>query len=361
MKKHLPLLLHLLLWLGLLALALWVHFGIDRTEMPLSWVALDVAQTFAFHLVLFYLNWFILLRILAKGNVLGYALAVLLSLVLFAAVRSPIEIFQIEKQASVSPKAAEVLRKHPNQVELKNVMIPLLVMGLMNVFLSSSLRVTGEYLRNERRRKELELQHTSTELELLKAQVNPHFLFNTLNNIYSLAYQNSPATPDAILKLSLLLRYQLYETNTPVVALEREVEYLEHLLDLHRLRLTDPALLTFQVNGAINGISIPPMLLMPLVENMFKHGLTTAPMEVTLSSEPGSLTFTTKNRLKGSGPQGSFGGIGLQNLRRRLELLYPQAFSFSTRQQDQDFIAELSLTNLSKPVPSPDATVLSRY
>ncbi|WP_181306504.1 sensor histidine kinase [Rufibacter sp. XAAS-G3-1] len=349
MKKHVPLLLHILLWLALLAFSLWVHFSVERTKLPLTWVALDVAQTFAFHLALFYFNWFVLLpRLLARGNVLGYALAVVATLAVFAAVRSPIEIFQTKQQASAIPQMAEQIAKHPNSLELKNVMIPLVIMGIMNIFLSSSLKVTGDYLRNERRRKELELQHTTTELELLKAQVNPHFLFNTLNNIYSLAYQNAPTTADAILKLSLLLRYQLYETNTNVVPLEREVEHLEHLLDLHRLRLTDPSLLTSQVDGNISGLSIPPMLLMPLVENMFKHGLTSAPMHVHVSTLDGALTFTTQNRLKpGSGSKDSYGGIGLQNLKRRLELLYPSGYTFSTRHQEQDFIATLTLTRRS--------------
>ncbi|RNI30487.1 sensor histidine kinase [Rufibacter latericius] len=345
MKKHIPLLLHVLLWLALLGFSLWTHFRIDRLNLPLSWIAMDVGQTFAFHLALFYFNWFVLLRILAKGNVLGYALAVLVTLAVFSGVRSPIEIFQIKQEATISTKLAEQVAKHPSMLEYETQLIQLGVMGLMNIFLSSSLKVTGEYLRNERRRKELELQHTSTELELLKAQVNPHFLFNTLNNIYSLAYQNSGHTADAILKLSLLLRYQLYETNTPVVPLERELEHVAHLLDLHRLRLTDPTLLSMEVAGNTSGISVPPMLLMPLVENMFKHGLTSAPMQVHVCTQNGQLTFTTRNRLKmGTGAKDSFGGIGLQNLRRRLELLYPNAFTFTTCLEEQDFIATLTLS-----------------
>ncbi|WP_190300406.1 sensor histidine kinase [Rufibacter hautae] len=348
MKKRLPVLLHLLLWFALLAFALWVHFRVDRLDLPLSWVAMDVVQTFAFHLALFYFNWFVLLRILAKGNVLGYALAVVSTIALFAAVRSPIEVFQITQEASVTPKMAEQIAKHPSMLDFKTQMMQLGVMGLMNVFLSSALKVTGDYLRTERRRKELELQHTTTELDLLKAQVNPHFLFNTLNNIYSLAYQNAPSTPDAILKLSLLLRYQLYETNTPVVPLARELEHVEHLLDLHRLRLTQPELLTLEVQGDISGLLLPPMLLMPLVENMFKHGLSSAPMQVHLSAQNGALTFTTRNRIKAlAGTQDNYGGIGLQNLKRRLELLYPGAHTISTWQEDQDYIAELSLTRLS--------------
>ncbi|GGK69396.1 sensor histidine kinase [Rufibacter glacialis] len=349
MKKLLSVLLHVLLWLALLSFSLWVHFNLDQKQVPWTWVALDVAQTFAFHLALFYFNWFVLLpRLLAKGNVAAYALAVVTTLVVFAAVRSPIEIFQNKKQASRDPKFAEQLTRHPGQLDYKNVMIPLLVMGIMNVFLSSALKVTGDYLRTERRRKELELQQATTELELLKAQVNPHFLFNTLNNLYSLAYQGSPSTADAIMKLSLLLRYQLYETDAQLVPLAREVEHLHHLLDLHRLRLTNPSLLGLQVKGETGQVSVPPMLLMPLVENMFKHGLTSAPMQVQVTVENGTLTFTTHNRLKtGTNPERTFGGIGLQNLKRRLELLYPNAHSFSTQQQDQEFTATLTLTRLS--------------
>lgn len=349
MKKHLPLLLHILLWVALLGFSLWSYFNVGDLEVPLPLLSMEVAQTLAFHLVLFYFNWFVLLpRLLAKGNVGGYALAVVVTLVGYAAARSPIEIYFKKTAAEVSPSLAAQIAKHPNMLDFDTIMIQVGVFGVMNIFLSSSLKVTGDYLRNERRRKELELQHTTTELELLKAQVNPHFLFNTLNNIYSLAYQKAPSTADAILKLSLLLRYQLYETNSHVVPLEREVEHVDHLLDLHRLRLTDSSLLTFQVNGDVSGLSVPPMLLMPMVENMFKHGLTTAPMHVQLQKENGALTFSTKNRVKaGDSHKDTFGGIGLQNLRRRLELLYPNAYTFTTQQQEQDFIATLTLTRFS--------------
>src|SRR5690606_27433817 len=140
-----------------------------------------------------------------------------------------------------------------------------------------------------------------------------------------------------------LLRYQLYETNARLVPLEKELEHLHHLLDLHRLRLPNPELLTLEVSGHVEGKTLPPMLLMPLAENMFKHGLATAPMHVHLSVEPTQLTFSTHNTHKPKADKNTFGGIGLQNLRRRLNLLYPGSYELKTTAADNTFTASLTL------------------
>ncbi|WP_082780402.1 sensor histidine kinase [Rufibacter sp. DG15C] len=348
MKNRLPLMLHVLLWLGLIVFNI-VYSNLQYSEMPWQWWAFDKAQTFLFHIGLFYFNWFLLVpKILAKDKVVLYAVAVLVSLAVFGAVRAPLELFEFKQLAAFDAELAKQLAKFPDRFTFFRIMLQLSIMGLMNIFLSSALKVTGDYLKNERLRKELEHQHMATELELLKAQVNPHFLFNTLNNIYSLAYQQAPNTPDAIMKLSLLLRYQLYETNTTLVPLEKEIEHLQNLLDLHRLRLTDPSLLSLEIKGDIcTSFSIPPMLLMPLVENMFKHGLASAPMHLWLEVNGNTLTFTTSNSLKANSPSEVYGGLGLGNLRRRLALLYPHAHTFETKTVGQEFTATLTLSNLT--------------
>ncbi|QHL86542.1 histidine kinase [Nibribacter ruber] len=344
MQKRLPFFLHLLLWTGLLCFNLF-YGNYSQVPVPWQWTALDKGQTFLFHIALFYFNWFVLVpKILARDKVLLYALAVIGTLALFAAVRAPLEILEMKKMASYNPTLAAQIAKYPSRLAFPQTMFQLAVMGVMNIFLSSALKVTGDYLRNERRRKELEHQHTATELELLKAQVNPHFLFNTLNNIYSLAYQQAPNTPDAIMKLSLLLRYQLYETDTPLVPLEKELEHLQHLLDLHKLRLTNPSLLTLEVSGDVASVHLPPMLLMPLVENMFKHGVASASMALHLQVTDSMLTFTTRNQTKQPNASPTYGGLGLQNLRRRLDLLFPSRHTLSTQQDGQWYTATLILS-----------------
>jgi two-component system LytT family sensor kinase len=348
MKKRLPLLLHVLLWLGLIVFNV-IYSNQLFSKMPWQLWAIDKAQTFLFHIGLFYFNWFVLVpKILAKDKVVWYALAVLVSLAVFGAVRAPIELYELKQLAAFDAGLAKQFAKFPDRFTFFRTMLQLSIMGLMTIFLSSALKVTGDYLKNERLRKKLEHQHMATELELLKAQVNPHFLFNTLNNIYSLAYQQAPNTPDAIMKLSLLLRYQLYETNTALVPLEKEIEHLQNLLDLHRLRLTDPSLLSLDVTGdSVTSFSIPPMLLMPLVENMFKHGLASAPMHLQLAVKGNTLTFTTSNALKPNTPTPTYGGLGLDNLRRRLALLYPHAHTFETQTLGQEFKATLTLSYIS--------------
>ena len=188
----------------------------------------------------------------------------------------------------------------------------------------------------------------AAELALLKSQVSPHFLFNTLNNVYSLAHLKSDDAPVAILKLSLLLRYMLYESDTPRVPLTREIEYLENYVDLQRLRLDEQLKVNFQVEGDCTGLLLEPMLLIPFVENAFKHGISyqhPAPIEMSLRVTNQQLFFRVRNRCftAPGNAQTSAGGLGLPNIARRLALLYPNRHTLQTGKEGDYFTIELVL------------------
>jgi LytS/YehU family sensor histidine kinase len=210
-----------------------------------------------------------------------------------------------------------------------------LPLGGLILLLSAGLRLAGDYLRQREDRRELERQHMRTELSLLKTQLQPHFLFNTLNNIYSLTLQASPQAPEAVMRLAELMRYQLYDSTDDLVPLAREIKHLRGFLALQLLRLppdeADEAL-PFTVllpPGAEYARRLPPMLLLPLVENAFKHGdLAARPLvaRLHLQLEPdGRLLFSVLNYCghQAASDPAPPGGMGLTNLRRRLELLYP--------------------------------------
>jgi len=175
---------------------------------------------------------------------------------------------------------------------------------------------------------ELLLEKQSGELALLRSQINPHFLFNTLNNIYSLVYQKSDDAPEAVMKMSSIMRYMLYDATTDSVLLEKEIEYLKSFIELEKLRIRHKDFVELNISGNVEGRTIAPMLLIPFVENAFKHGSRTVAnmgIRISLSIESQQIRFDVSNHLRKNATvtKDQVGGIGLTNIRRRLNLLYP--------------------------------------
>jgi hypothetical protein len=197
----------------------------------------------------------------------------------------------------------------------------------------------------ERRRRETEQANTTAELTFLRSQLNPHFLFNTINDIYALVYQKSDDAPGALLKLSELLRYMLHEAHHDRVLLTRELDYLNGLIDLQRLGTKGNLHLDYQLKGKLDGQTIAPLLLVSFVENAFKHGvLTNAAQPVTLHLDLSATTlnFCLRNA-KNTQQKDHLGGIGLANVRRRLALLYPARHTLTVTDTPTDFQVTLHL------------------
>ncbi len=195
----------------------------------------------------------------------------------------------------------------------------------------------------------LEREQFHTELQALKAQINPHFLFNSLNNLYALSLKQASETPAVILKLSEALRYMIYEAKETKVLLKKEVEYLHNYIELQRLRLSAGTEVRFEVSGEIKDQKIAPLLYIVLVENAFKHGAKAASanpyVHIKLQVEANSISFSIENskgkidRIAGT----EAGGIGLQNLRRRLSLLYPDKHTLQITDLSNRFRVELEI------------------
>jgi LytS/YehU family sensor histidine kinase len=192
-----------------------------------------------------------------------------------------------------------------------------------------------------------ERERTASELAYLKAQINPHFLFNSLNSIYYLALQRSERTAVAVEKLSGIMRYVITEAASGLVPLEREAHHIGDYIALQRLRLSAHVQVTYEVQGDLTGKSIAPLLLISFVENAFKHGISMeqdSPIEVLLATQGSQMQFSVRNRkLSGYHGQSEESGIGLGNTRRRLNLTYPGRHQLEIQQTDTEFYVLLKI------------------
>jgi sensor histidine kinase YesM len=220
--------------------------------------------------------------------------------------------------------------------------------AIMAFALSAAVRITMEWFKNERQKKEMEAEKLSSELAFLKSQVNPHFLFNILNNICSLARKKSDETENAIIKLSQIMRYMLQDSKDEKVSLEKEIEYLQSYIELQRLRLPEAVRIDFSTEGRPELFSIEPLLLIPFVENAFKHGVSyqdDSEISIRMICRAQALSFVVENHIaKQRGDtteQGS--GIGLKNVMRRLELLYPGKHLLKIRDDGIQYNVELDI------------------
>ncbi|MDB5150963.1 MAG: histidine kinase [Mucilaginibacter sp.] len=189
------------------------------------------------------------------------------------------------------------------------------------------------------------VEKLNAEVNFLRAQVNPHFLFNILNNLYALTLKKSELAPDVVLKLSEMMEYMLYDSTGEKVPLEKEISYLDNYMELERLRFSGGAAINLNVNAELNGYEIAPLLLLPLVENAFKHGLgkqtKSGWLRVDINQEQSTLEVIIENAKPPSGVSNSKGGIGLGNLRKRLELLYPGRHTLQLKDKNEVFWVKL--------------------
>ncbi|MFY0630914.1 MAG: histidine kinase [Flavobacteriaceae bacterium] len=230
-----------------------------------------------------------------------------------------------------------------NDFELRMVynMVGILILVL---FVSSALKVASDsFVRRQ--------QEKDAELKLLKAQLNPHFLFNTLNNLYGLSVVKSDQLPNLMLKLSDLLRYSLYDTKDTFVPLEKEITYLENYISLENIRLEDKTNINFTKSGDISSKMIAPMLLIVFVENAFKHLSSSnnekSSVEVNVTIIDDSLRFTCINSTDGNSKETPMksgkSGIGLKNAKKRLALLYPEKHQLAIDENDTSYHVILTL------------------
>jgi len=205
------------------------------------------------------------------------------------------------------------------------------------------------YQESETKLTKIQKEKLTAELDALKSQINPHFLFNSLNSIYSLVLKKSDHAPEALIKLSDSMRYIIYESNHEKVPLVQEIDFLRNYIELQRLRTSAKDKLSFEVSGEIAEQKIAPLLMIPIIENCFKYGIKGETeqsfVSVDIDASKNHLTLKTINN-RGSVDHvesKEHAGTGLKNLRKRLELIYPDQHLLKIEERDDKFIVELKI------------------
>lgn len=313
----------------------------DRT-LEISW---PMYAKSAITIGVFYLNYFLVVpRTLIHGKSKRRWRFVMLNLLIV--VVGAVSIWIIYRYIYHGPRASRY------QLPLAGISYVLrdAIMLVLAVSLAVALRLSGRWVELERRHQQLMAVRRQTELDSLRSQLNPHFLFNTLNAIYALISISPEQAQMAIHRLSALLRYVVYD-NPRVVPLDLEVEFVTNYVELMRLRMGDrPVTLTIERHDDA-GVEIAPLLLVSLVENAFKHGNTSdtsKPIDIRLTSNGHTVACTTQNHIDEPASQAARAtgrGVGLANLRRRIELLYESRAMFvAGPSEDGTYTARLSIT-----------------
>ncbi|ATL47570.1 hypothetical protein COR50_10545 [Chitinophaga caeni] len=220
-----------------------------------------------------------------------------------------------------------------------------LMFTLLIFFMSGFIKIVLEWFKSEKQREALKVANLNAELKFLKSQVNPHFLFNSLNSIYSLAHKGSPETEHALVKLSSIMRYMIYHANEPHVLLEKELLYLQDYISIQRLRVSKDVPIQYSLEGEAGQLRIEPMLLIPFVENAFKHGISytdTSFIDIQIRIEQNTVYMRIINSLF-KNRVSERGGIGLRNVIKRLEMLYDGQHELNIEEQEHQFIVNLKI------------------
>lgn len=301
---------------------------------------------FPIHMALSYFNiYFLMPYFVFNRKYLEYTLAIIGSLALMLVVKFNLTYYLID--TNVMPEAAEVV----NSITL-NYAIVSMFGELYVVSFVTAIKITIDWLREHQKLHELETRQLTSELSFLRSQVSPHFFFNTLNNIYSLTLEKSDKAPEVVLKLSELMRYLLYAARKNKQDLQSEVELIQNYLDLEKIRFNDSLTINMNITGNLNNKRIAPMLLIPFVENCFKHGAnkTIEPMtiDIHLAVKEDVLYFEITNPIPKNLATNKLvkeeGGIGLSNVKKRLELGYrPEDYELNITTTDNIFKVFLKL------------------
>lgn len=232
--------------------------------------------------------------------------------------------------------------------DLKTMLYENVISDFFLVVTGAAFRLIFDYIKMQQRLAEVAKENAETELNFLKSQINPHFLFNSLNSVYFLINKENAEARGALHKFSEMLRYQLYEMSGDKIPVEKEITYLQDYVALQQLRKDENYSVQFNCNPDVKGFLIEPLLLIPFVENAFKyisHNSDSSNfVKIVMSRTNGTLLFAIENSKEpGLGQTKKNGGIGLANVKRRLELLYPGRHELEIEETDKTFSVHLNL------------------
>ncbi len=348
------LLIHFIVW-AILFNFFFVAFTIF---MPVREALIRTVPALALMIVVFYfIGGFVTEQLLIKKKrPFIFALVTISIVTLFAFIRArymsefPIgkddQLFKLFQEGMVSETDADLKmarRVHPGYALLLVSFILYAVIALFAVLLRMYT------YKNEKELESREQLQKSQEAQIayLKAQVNPHFLFNTLNNLYGLTYSKSDKAPQIVLGLSESMRYLIYETNQKLVTVAKELSFVRNYIELERTRLVKPDQIHCSVQVSYESMFIPPLLLIPFIENCFKHGsvgrVETGWVEIDIWNKGQTLSLVCKNNYSSQSKENKNSGFGLKNVKKRLDLLYGDNYKLEIKQDEDEYLVSLNL------------------
>ena len=346
-KAAIQVIVHISAWLCFLMLPFaFVPRPKDGPFIPEQYISTYFLLSSFLYISFYYLNFYVLIpNLLEKKRVFFYSVLIFSLMIFFG----------------VFPHLYRYLSNNFNwlppipwqQGRSGRLKPPILSSGSIAIFLflfviSTGIKVASRWLKYEREKNEIENEKLTAELSFLKSQINPHFLFNTLNNIYALAEANSEKTAETVLKLSTIMRYVLTEAKNNLVSLEKEIQFITHYIELQKMRLTDKSKVSFQISGDPSDKQISPLLFLPFVENAFKYGISTreiSPIDISLEINHNGIFFkVVNNKYTHSllGPTDKT-GIGIANVKRRLDLLYRNRYYLNLSDNKSTYTVNLNI------------------
>ena len=325
---------HGLFWFLLLIILIISDF--NKTGFPI--IVYSKLIDVSFYAFIIYINLLYLIpKYLSSKKFLFYAALLIVSVAILTPIKVAIQVFLFNDIPS-----------------FQNYFITNQSYSFLSMFLigsaSTVYSIISDWFIHQSERKELQTQKMQSELKFLRSQINPHFLFNTLNNLYALTLKKSEDAPEIVLKLSEMMRYMLYECNERRVPLAKEIAYMKNYLDLERLRQHNAIDIHLDIHGEIVDQKIAPLLLIPFIENSFKHGLSNlidhGYVNIFVNVDDQHLSFVIENSKGPSQPKQSHrksGGIGLVNVRRRLNLIYPDQYHLQIKNKPNSYTVALEL------------------
>ena len=357
-KKRVTVITHVAAWVCVFFLPYLVFFPRLREFSMSDHMLTTIIINNIFLVFFYYLNTLILIpRLMVHERWLWYAVSIAACLAVFLYAPRAIATlivqpeFIYQNNAYVRNPAFTGIPKvtHPPRWRPRTAADPYNTVLFFLVFaFGTCISITQRWLKTEQNRKETENEKLNTELSFLKSQVNPHFFFNTLNNIYSLAVVRSEKTAPAVMKLSSIMRYILTETERNLVPLRNEVDFIHNFIELQQVRLTDKVQLNFAVDGSLDDMLVAPLVFIPFVENAFKYGVSTketSTISINIHTASNKIFFNCVNHIVLS--ENNFAentGIGINNVKRRLELMYPGRHVLVTKEENRYYTVHLEIT-----------------
>jgi two-component system, LytTR family, sensor kinase len=327
---------HLPLWI--IFGSVWYFLRYQDYSTPEKAITVTAIKIFDLALLIYIANYILVPKLLYRKR---YVLFVLI----FISMIAVSSIFKMQILGRVSHNQELINWTKNFKTRLYDNIIPHFFLVIAGV----AMKLISDYFRMQKRLIEIAKEKAETELNFLKSQINPHFLFNSLNSVYFLIDKDNVEARRALLKFSDMLRYQLYEIKGEKIAIEKEIGYLKDYIGLQQLR-NDNCLVQFNVEEGMNSFFIEPLLLIPFVENSFKHLSHFAngkknEIQIDLSKKNDEMKFKIRNNTEGKQVHefSNDGGIGLNNVKRRLELLYPQKHELNISEAEGWFDVQLKI------------------